>query len=100
MDIALEQVHHGEVRGGFPVGDRGTLQHAPALGAMGMHELIQQTGLSNTGLSDGCDHLAASSSCLLQRVMESSDFHVPSYKRGESSGHGCLQASSDGTGTR
>ena len=46
VGIALEEVNDREVRGRLAIGDRRTLQHAPALRAVRLEELIDQGGTS------------------------------------------------------
>ena len=50
MAVALEQVDDREVGRGLAVGHRGALQHPPALGVVGVDELIDQARLAHPGL--------------------------------------------------
>jgi hypothetical protein len=58
MRIALEQVNDRKVRRGFAIEHRGTFEHQPPLGAVGMDKLIGQTGLAHTRLANHRHHLA------------------------------------------
>ena len=70
--VALEQVEHREVGRGLAVGHRGALQHQPALGVVGVDELVDQARLAHAGLAHQRHHLAcpAPARCqgLLQRL--------------------------------
>ena len=70
MAVALEQVDHGEIGRGFAVGHRGALQHAPALGAMGVDELVDQARLPHASLAHRGHHLAVPRPRPLQRLRQ------------------------------
>ena len=58
LEVALEQVDHGQVAGGLAVGDRGALEDQPALGPMGVGELVDEARLAHARLAHDGDHLA------------------------------------------
>ena len=99
MAVALEQVDDGEVRRGLAVGHRGALQHPPALGVVGVDELIDQARLAHPGLADQRHHLAVPRPGLLPgpAVSAASSCCRPT-KRREAPRRRCLQAPPDGTG--
>ena len=58
LEVAAEQLDHGQVGGGLAVGDRGGLHDQPAVHAMGVGELPEETRLAHARLPDHRDHLA------------------------------------------
>ena len=60
VTVALEQVDDREVRRGLTIGDRGTLQHQPALGMIGVDTLVDQPRLAYPGFPNERDDLAMS----------------------------------------
>ena len=65
MAIALEEVDDGEIRRRLAVRHRGAFEQQPALGAVGVAELIEQPRLAHAGLADHGHHLAVPSLRLL-----------------------------------
>ena len=70
VGIALEQFDHREIGRGFAIGHRGTLQHQPALGAVGMDELIHQARLPHARLAHQRHDLAMPRPGPLQRLLQ------------------------------
>jgi hypothetical protein len=97
MRIALEQVEHREVRRGCAVGDRGALQHPPALGAVRVDDLVDQARLAHAGLTEERHHLPLPSARPFQCLGQRRQLRLPTHKAGESTGDGGLQAPPDRT---
>jgi len=58
LEVAAEQLDHGQVGGGLAVGDRGGLHDEPAVHAVGVGELPEEARLAHARLPDHGDHLA------------------------------------------
>ena len=58
LEVALEQVDHGQVAGGLAVGDRRGLQDQPVLHPMRVGELVDEPRLAHPGLAHEGHHLA------------------------------------------
>ena len=56
LEIGLQQLDHGQERGGLTVGDRAAFEPEPAF-AKGLGELPEQAGLAHAGLTDDGRHL-------------------------------------------
>ncbi len=68
--VALEQVDDREVGRGLAVGHRGAFEHQPALGVVGVDELIDQARLPHARLPDQRHDLAMPRPGLLQRLLQ------------------------------
>src|SRR4029450_11974110 len=66
LEVGLEQIDDGQVRGGLAVGDTAALEKAPALHAMRVHELPVEARLADAGLAQHRDHLPVSALGLLE----------------------------------
>ena len=98
MAVAFQQVNDGEVGRGLAVGHRGTLQHAPALGAVGVDKLMHQARLPHTCFPHQGDHLAVARLCLCQGLVERLQLLLPPYKRCQAPRGRRLQAPAEMTG--
>src|SRR5262249_47710424 len=98
MRIALEQVNDREIWRSFAIGHRGTFEHQPALGVVGMDNLIGQTRLPYTSLANNRYHLAVTRVGSLKGVPECLEFRLPSDKARQPPCHCRLQAPADAAG--
>ena len=67
LEVALEQVDHGQVAGGLAVGDGRGLQDQPVLHPMRVGELVGEPRLAHPGLAHDGDHLAVAGAGLAER---------------------------------
>ena len=95
--VALQQVDHGEVRRGLPIGHRGTLQDPPALGLRGVETLIDETGLPDAGLPDHRHHLPVPCHRTLQGLPQGCQLWATAHKACQATRHARLQAATQGT---
>ena len=75
--VSLEQVDHGQIRRGLPVGDRAGLHDEPAVGPMGVGDLPHQPRLAHAGLPDQGHELAMSRGGAAERLAELLDLGLP-----------------------
>ena len=94
--VAPEEVEHREVGRGLAVGDRRTFEHQPPLGAVGVHKLVDQARLPDTGLSHHGHHLPMPRPGLLQGLLQRLQLMVPSDKPAQPTRRSRLQAAADG----
>ena len=98
MAVALEQVDDGEVGRGLAVGHRGALQHPPALGAVGVDELVDQARLAHARLPHQRHHLAMPGLRLCQGLVQGLQLLLPPHKAREPPRGRRLQAPAQRTG--
>ncbi len=98
VDIALEQVEHGEIRGGLAIGHRGTFEHPPSREVVGMDKLVHQAGLPHPSLSNYGDDVAVTRFCLCQRLLQRLELHLAPDKAGQPARRGGLEAPPDRAG--
>jgi len=70
LEVGLEQVEDGEVRGIFPVGDRAAFEDQPVVAVLRLHQLIAQAGLANARLPDEADDLPTALGDLHEEVVQ------------------------------
>ena len=92
LEIGLEQVDDGQIRGGLTIGGRAALQQEPALGARGMDELVDEAGLPHSGFPNDRHHLAVPGPGLLHGLVHGLEFRLPSHEGGQSPRRKRLQA--------
>ena len=92
----LEQLDDREIRRGLAVGDRGTLQHPPALRLVGMDDLIDQARLAHARFPDQRHHLAMAGASLGEGVLYGRQLLVPADKPRQAPHHPRLKAAAQG----
>ena len=100
LEIASKQLDHGKVGGGLAVGDRGGLHDEPAVHAMGVGELPEETRLAHARLPDHGDHLAVAQAGPVESVAELLQLCVPADKAREPPPRRGLEAGAGGAGPR
>ena len=76
LEVALEQVDHGQVAGRLAVGDGGGFENQPILHPMGVGELVDEPGLAHAGFAHDGDHLAATRASLFEHSAQVLDLGV------------------------
>ena len=92
LEVALEQVDHGQVAGRLAIGDGGSVQDQPLLYPMGMGELVDQPGLAHPRLADDGDYLAAARAGLTQDPAQMLDLRIAARKARQAAQGRGLQA--------
>jgi hypothetical protein len=92
LEVALEQIDHGQVARGFAVGDGRGFQDQPVLHPMGVGELVDQPRLAHAGLADDRDHLTPPGAGLAEHSAQVLDFGVAADETGEAPEGRGLQA--------
>ena len=83
LEVALEQVDHGQVTGGLAVGNGGGLQDQPVVHPMRVGELVGEPRLAHPGLAHDGDHLAAAGAGLAQDPAQVLDLGVAAHEARE-----------------
>ena len=91
LQVSLEQVDHGQIRRGLPVGDRAGLHDEPAVGPMGVGDLPHQPRLAHAGLPDEGHELAMPRGGAAERLAELLDLGLPPDEAGEPARGGGLE---------
>ena len=80
LEVGLEQVDDGEVRGLLPVGDRAAFEDQPAVGALRLRHLIAQAGFADARLPDEADDLPTALGDLRQEVAQVCQLPLPAHE--------------------
>ena len=97
-EVAAEQLDHGQVGGGLAVGDRGGLHDQPAVHAVGVGELPEETRLAHARLPDHGDHLAVPQAGPVEGAAELLQLRVPADEAREPPPRRGLEAGAGGAG--
>ena len=92
LEVALEQIDHGQVARGLAVGDGRGFQDYPVLHPMRVGELVDQPRLAHAGLADDRDHLAPTGAGLAEHPPQVLDLSVAADEAGEAPEGRGLQA--------
>ena len=97
-EVAAEQLDHGQVSRGLTVGDRGGLHDEPAVHAMGVRDLPEETRLAHARLADHGNHLAVPLAGPVEGVPELLQLRGPADEAGEPPPRRGLEARAGGAG--
>jgi hypothetical protein len=95
-EVAPEQLDHGQVGGGLAVGDRGSLHDEPAVHAVGVGELPEETRLAHARLPDHGDHLAVSQARPVEGLAKLLQLRIPADEAREPPPRRCFQTGAGG----
>ena len=91
-EVGLEQVDDRQIGRRLAVGHRTAFQDQPALGSVGMGELVEQARLADTGLADHGDDLAVAAAGPVERPPQGLDFGLAPDEPAEPARQGGLEA--------
>src|SRR5262249_14437297 len=98
LEVTAEQLDHGKVGASLAVGDRGGLRDEPAVYAVRMEELPEETRLAHSWFPDHGDDLPASQTRPIESVSEVLKLRVPSDEAREPAARRGLEAGAGGAG--
>ena len=99
-EVRPEQVDDRPVDRRLAVRGSTGLENKPPLHALRAGELVHESGLSDSGLSDDAEHLDPAASHALERAGELVDLRRPPHEAGQAPAHGGLQRGADRTESR
>src|SRR5262245_10806849 len=99
LEVTLEEIDHRQVARRLSIGDRGALQNQPALRAVRMGELPEETRFADARLSDHGDHLAAALARPVEGISELLQLRVAANKARKPALRGGLEAGAGGPGS-
>src|SRR5262249_4050368 len=92
LEVRLEEIDQGQVRGGLAVRDRAASEDEPAVGLMGVHELVEEARLADPGFAHYSNDLAMPPLGPFQCPAERCQLGVAAHEPREPPGDGCLEA--------
>ena len=92
LEVALEQIDDRQIGRGLAVGHRAGLHHQPALGAVGVGELVEQPRLAHSRLAHDGHHLALALPGAGQRLGQHLELALPPHEARQPARGGRLQA--------
>src|SRR5215471_12533220 len=92
LEVRPEQLDHRSGRRGLPIGGSLSLQHEPAMHAVGTGELVEQPRLPNACFSHHCGNLSVTISGPLEGLVELCELRITPDEPGEATSGSGLQA--------